>query len=75
MPPRWEWVDPQKDIQAEKTAVDAGFKSRSDVIESMGYDPEETDKRIASDKEREQRLGLHFEEATIKTEEELKDEK
>src|SRR5690606_34298307 len=29
IPPKWEWVDPLKDRQAEKLAVDNGFKSRS----------------------------------------------
>jgi lambda family phage portal protein len=58
--PRAPWVDPLKDIQAEKLAVDAGFKSRGDVIEAMGYDPEETDQRIAEDKARERELGLVF---------------
>ncbi len=56
--PRFEWVDPLKDRQAEKLAVDSGFKSRSDVIEAEGYDPEETDEQIAADKKREKRLGL-----------------
>lgn len=58
--PRWDWVDPLKDRQAEKLAVDAGFKARSDVIEAEGYDPEETDQRIAADRKREKRLGLSF---------------
>lgn len=58
--PKLPWVDPQKDITAEKLAVDAGFKSRSDVIEGQGEDPEEVDQRIAQDKEREKRLGLDF---------------
>lgn len=58
IPPRWDWIDPAKDLAAEKTAVDEGFKARSDVIEAMGYDPEETDARIAADQEREERLGL-----------------
>ncbi|MEY9404429.1 capsid protein [Bradyrhizobium japonicum] len=44
----------------KKLAVDSGFKSRSDVIEAEGYDPEETDERIAADKEREKKLGLDF---------------
>lgn len=58
--PRWDWVDPLKDRQAEKLAVDAGFKARSDVIEAEGYDPEETDRRIAADRDREKELGLNF---------------
>ena len=62
IPPKWEWVDPLKDRQAEKLAVDAGFKARSDVIEAEGSDPEEIDQRIAADRARADRLGLSFEE-------------
>lgn len=58
--PKWEWIDPLKDRQAEAVAVDNGWKSRSDVIEAEGYDPEEVDARIAADKERAAALGLEF---------------
>lgn len=58
IPPRWDWVDPFKDMQAEKLAVDNGFKARSDVIESMGEDPAEVDRRIKADQDREERMGL-----------------
>lgn len=58
--PKWEWIDPLKDRQAEKLAVESGFKARSDVIEAEGYDPEETDTRIAADRAREKKLGLSF---------------
>jgi lambda family phage portal protein len=58
--PKWEWIDPLKDRQAEAVAVDNGWKARSDVIEAEGYDPEETDARIAADKERADKLGLQF---------------
>ena len=60
IPQRNDWVDPLKDRQAEKLAVDSGFKSRSDVIEAEGFDPEESDKRIAADKEREKDFDLVF---------------
>jgi lambda family phage portal protein len=60
IPPRNEWIDPLKDRQAEKLAVDEGWKSRSDVIEAEGGDPEETDARILRDKERAEKLGLEF---------------
>jgi lambda family phage portal protein len=60
IPQRNDWVDPLKDRQAEKLAVDSGFKSRSDVIEAEGFDPEENDKRIAADHQREEQLGLTF---------------
>lgn len=38
---RWAWVDPLKDLQAAKLAVDEGFMSRSAVIRERGDDPEE----------------------------------
>jgi lambda family phage portal protein len=60
IPPKWDWVDPFKDRKAEIEAIAAGLKSRSDVIESEGYDAEEVDRRIAADKAREQELGLRF---------------
>lgn len=60
IPQRNDWVDPLKDRQAEKLAVDAGFKSRSDVVEAEGNDPEENDRRIAADKAREEDLDLIF---------------
>ena len=49
-----------KDRKAEIEAIDAGLKSRSDVIESEGYDAEEVDRRIAADHAREEELGLKF---------------
>jgi lambda family phage portal protein len=60
VPPKWDWVDPLKDLQAEALAVEKGFKARGDVIEATGHDPEEVDNRIAADQEREERLGLNF---------------
>lgn len=60
IPPKWDWVDPLKDVQAEVIAVDNGFKPRSLVIQERGDDPIETDARIAADREREKALGLVF---------------
>ncbi len=60
LPPKWDWVDPKKDIEAEVIAVNNGFKSRSDVIEEGGEDPEAVDARIAADKKRADDLGLKF---------------
>lgn len=60
IPPKWDWVDPLKDRQAEKLAVDSGFKARSDVIEAEGYDPEEVDARIKADQDRAAELGIKF---------------
>jgi lambda family phage portal protein len=60
IPPRWMWIDPLKDRQAEVLAVDAGFKARSQVIEEEGYDAAEVDQRIADDMARADRMGLNF---------------
>jgi lambda family phage portal protein len=60
IPPKFPWVDPLKDRQAEALAVQNGFKARSDVIEAEGYDPEETDARIKADHDREKELDLSF---------------
>jgi lambda family phage portal protein len=59
-PPKWDWVDPVKDITAEKLAVDAGFKARSDVITAQGEDPAETDDRIQADQARAADKDLKF---------------
>ena len=60
IPPRWMWIDPLKDRQAEILAVDAGFKARSQVIEEEGNDAAEVDQRIAEDAARADRLGNQF---------------
>jgi lambda family phage portal protein len=59
--PKFEWVDPLKDLQAEKLAVDEGFKARSDVIEESGDDPEATDERILTDRKRSEELAVDLE--------------
>ncbi len=56
--PAWPWVDPLKDRQAERIAVEEGWKSRSDVMIAEGLDPVETDGRIAADQERVEKLDL-----------------
>lgn len=58
IPPRFDWIDPLKDLMAEKLAVDNGFKSRDDVIEESGYDPEEMDNRISASQKRVKDLGI-----------------
>jgi lambda family phage portal protein len=60
IPQGWDWVDPLKDQQAEQLAVRNGFKSRSEVVSSLGYDAEEIDAEIASDNARADTLGLVF---------------
>lgn len=63
--PKWDWVDPLKDAQAEKLQVDSGFKSRDTVIEERGDDPEEVDESIARSRDRADKLELQFTSGTI----------
>jgi lambda family phage portal protein len=60
IPPRMNWVDPWKDAKAEALMVAEGFKSRGDVVESLGEDVDQLDHRIAEDRQRERELGLEF---------------
>jgi capsid protein len=60
LPPKWDWVDPQKDARAEIEQIDAGLKSRTQALAERGYDAEQVDAEIAADKAREQSLGLTF---------------
>jgi lambda family phage portal protein len=56
--PKWEWVDPLKDRQAEQIAQEQGWKSPSDIIEEEGNDVDETYRRIAADQQRIKDLGI-----------------
>lgn len=38
---RWAWVDPLKDVQAQKTSYDMGATSLSAIIRETGRDPED----------------------------------
>jgi lambda family phage portal protein len=66
LPPRWDWVDPQKDIRAEIEAIDAGLKSRSQAISERGYDAAAVDAEIAADRQREKDLGIAFNPSQVK---------
>ncbi|WP_228408552.1 phage portal protein [Profundibacter amoris] len=60
IPPRWDWVDPLKDIQAQLLGIEAGLMSRRKAVEATGYDIEEIDRENAADAERAAALGLHY---------------
>ncbi len=60
IPPRWDWVDPLKDIQAQLLAIEAGLLSRRKAVEATGYDIEEIDRENAADRDRAVELGLNY---------------
>ncbi len=60
IPPRFDWVDPLKDIQAQLLAIEAGLLSRRKAVEATGYDIEEIDRENAADMARAAELGLAY---------------
>ncbi|WP_248306360.1 hypothetical protein [Devosia oryzisoli] len=60
LPPKFDYVDPKKDVEAEILATNAGLKSRTQAISERGYDAEQVDAEIAADKARSDALGLGF---------------
>lgn len=49
---RWSWVDPLKDTQANKIAIESGLKSRTEVIREQGRDPEQVWSELEAEQER-----------------------
>lgn len=52
VPPGWQWVDPQNEVAADVAAIDAGLKSREEVVAGRGRDIDELDEERARDAER-----------------------
>ena len=58
-PPKWPWVDPEKDVNAEILAMNALIKSRTQVIkETSGLDRETVDQEIQEEQESERQKNL-----------------
>lgn len=55
---RWMWVDPQRDMNAAKMAVDNGWKTNTDVASDLGYDYEDNLETIRREKEARRAKGL-----------------
>lgn len=60
-PQSWPYINPVQDVQANREAVRAGFKSRSAVVAEQGDDSEEVDRENQSDNERADNLALTYE--------------
>lgn len=52
--PGFDWVDPAKEVAAEVAAIEAGLKSRAEVIGARGRDLEDVDDEIARDPRRQE---------------------
>lgn len=57
-PHGWQYIHPVQDVQGKQAEVDAGFRSRSSVISERGEDPDQVDAERASDRVREDGLGV-----------------
>lgn len=57
-PRRWSWVDPQKDGDANVSAINNGLKSRGEVIREQGRDPDDVWRELAAEQARLAQLGV-----------------
>lgn len=57
-PRRWEWVDPLRDIQADREAMEAGVKSPQDVCAGMGRNLEDVLTQIGEAQKMAAKLGV-----------------
>lgn len=48
-PPRWDWVDPVKDLTGELLEIAAGLKPWSEGVRARGFDPDANIKEIAEE--------------------------
>jgi lambda family phage portal protein len=58
LPPGWAQVDPLKAVQADIASINAGLKSRGEVIAERGLDAEDVDRQLAADAARLSRLSV-----------------
>ncbi len=58
--PTMPWIDPLKEIHAEEKAVQAGFKSRSQVIRERGSNPAIVNEQIKRERSEEKSAELVF---------------
>ena len=65
-PHGWPDIHPTQDIEGRKSAMEAGFISRSSVISAKGDDPDQVDEERQMDDRREQRLQIgQYSEAAV----------
>lgn len=58
VPRGWKWVDPLKEIQAEREAIALGVKTRSEVCAERGRDFEEVLQQLAQEQQMADDLGV-----------------
>lgn len=58
IPRRWDWVDPLKDLSANKIAVEMGWRTNSDVAAEQGNDYYANVQTMAQEEEWKRRNGI-----------------
>jgi len=71
-PPKWAWVDPEKDMGANILSLQNGLTSRTEILSELGRDAAEVDLEIAADQAREKALGLNFQQTQTPVSESVK---
>ena len=61
MPRGWSWIDPTKEVEANKMAVRCGFTTQAQVVAEQGGDLEELLLARKAELERSNELGIKFE--------------
>jgi capsid protein len=59
-PPHRELISPKEEVPMMRDLVRSGLSSKSELIRSLGYDPEAVDREIAADNARADDLKLSF---------------
>jgi lambda family phage portal protein len=57
---RWAWVDPLKDTKANILALEAGLKSRTEIISEQGRSLDDVFSEIVAEKAKAEKFGLSF---------------
>lgn len=57
---RWEWVDPEKDMQARILAVQHGFTSRAAIVAEQGRDLQEVWEELRREQEMAKAMGINL---------------
>jgi capsid protein len=56
--PKWDYINPQQDIAADRDEIGAGLASPSEKLRQRGYEPDEVYAEIAADIEQWRKLGI-----------------
>lgn len=57
---RWQWVDPLKDVNANIAAINAGLKSRSEVIAEQGRNIDDVLHEFVAENAKAEKVGVSF---------------